>query len=356
MTHFCLLRDPAAYVANDWDLLADESARAYWLDVFQKLFAETMKHAAVQYGRKIGKQAAAAQQQFNKALEEVRAAPGGLGSGRLNVAELYRLREKALRDNGLGDSFGYLKNRENLQAAKVYGQLVRRIQALPAAQKWAQLIQGALAGGSFELGAAPTSPVQAAPDPAAGIQKIKPRPWKVDDFDRLAPDLAGGPPSKWSKALLFADKAGADFVLGVMPLVRELGLGGTKIVLAANERPCLNDLTADEAAGAVEMLAGEDDVLASLISAGMIEVVSTGNDIPLLDLSAVSDELNEAAQGAELLVLFGMGRAVQSNFAAAFSVDALKLALLKDPVIAKRMGAELSDCVCKYEPLAAPTA
>jgi damage-control phosphatase, subfamily II, stand-alone protein len=135
-----------------------------------------------------------------------------------------------------------------------------------------------------------------------------------------------------------------------MPFVRELGLGGTKIVLACNELPSLNDMTADETAIVVEELAQTDEDLSSLISAGMVEVVSTGNDIPLIDLSQVSDELNEAALGAELVILAGMGRSAESNFNAAFSVDSLKLALLKDPVVAQRLGGTLFDCVCKYEP------
>jgi len=82
----------------------------------------------------------------------------------------------------------------------------------------------------------------------------------------------------------------------------------------------------------------------------MFEVVSSGNDIPLIDLSEVSDELNEAAADAELVVLEGMGRAIESNYDAAFKVDTLHLALLKDPLVAARVGGEVYDCVCKYTP------
>ncbi|GAH88652.1 unnamed protein product, partial [marine sediment metagenome] len=124
-----------------------------------------------------------------------------------------------------------------------------------------------------------------------------------------------------------------------------------KIVLAANELPSLNDVTADETVAIVEQLAEDDEDLATLITAEMFEVVSTGNDVPLIDLSEVSDELNEAAEGAELVILVGMGRAVESNLDAAFTADALKLALLKDPAVARRVGGEVYDCVCKYEPL-----
>ena len=135
-----------------------------------------------------------------------------------------------------------------------------------------------------------------------------------------------------------------------MPLARELSLEGTRIVLAANEHAVLNDVTADETVDLVERLAAQDADLAALIRAEMFEVVSTGNDIALLDLADVSDELNEAAEDAELVILEGMGRAIESNFDAQFKVDALHLATLKDPDIAARLGGEVLDCVCKYTP------
>jgi type II pantothenate kinase len=97
-------------------------------------------------------------------------------------------------------------------------------------------------------------------------------------------------------------------------------------------------------------LATADDDLAALLEAGMFEVVSTGNGSPLIDLSEVSDELNEAAADVELVILVGMGRAVESNLDARFTVSALHLALLKDAAVAKRIGGALFDCVCKYTP------
>ena len=178
----------------------------------------------------------------------------------------------------------------------------------------------------------------------------------MDDYDRLAEDLAPGPPTPWTKAIVLVDNAGTDFVLGVMPLARELALSGTQIVLAANELPALNDMTVDETINVVEQLAAADPDLAALIEAGMIEVVSSGNGIPLIDLASVSDELNEAAADADLVILEGMGRAVESNFNAPFKVDALHLAILKDAAVAKRLGGEMYDCICKYTPVEQPPA
>ncbi len=147
------------------------------------------------------------------------------------------------------------------------------------------------------------------------------------------------------------DNAGADFVLGLMPLARELAAHGTQVVLAANELPSLNDITADETVELVGQLTTVDEDLASYVSAGLFEVVSTGNDIPLIDLSEVSDELNEAAADADLVILEGMGRSVQSNFNTRFRVDSIQLCLLKDPSVAARVGGEVYDCVCMYRPV-----
>ena len=60
-------------------------------------------------------------------------------------------------------------------------------------------------------------------------------------MDLLVARLASGPP--YRKALIFVDNAGADVVLGVLPLARELTRRGTQVVLAANELPSINDIT-----------------------------------------------------------------------------------------------------------------
>ena len=77
-------------------------------------------------------------------------------------------------------------------------------------------------------------------------------------------------------------------------------------------------------------------------------VLSTGTGEPLIDLSAVSDELNQASTDADLVILEGMGRGVESNLNAAFSCDALNLAMLKDIAVAKRAGGQLYDVVCRF--------
>ena len=351
MSHFCLLGDPAEYAVTDPDLVADGEARTYWLGLFEKHFEDVLASAKITYGRTHSRQIEAARRQFGEALAGLRDDPSA--DNPLGVVQFCRLREKALRDHGLYDPFRHIKTKANQTAAGQYPHLIRRLTALPAEQRWEQLIRGIFAGNIFDLGSAATMGyAQTEVDFDAVIEKIKPRPWLLDDFDDLAAmlPLAAGEPAPWAKVVFFVDNAGADFVLGVMPLARQLAAHAAHVVLAANELPSLNDITADETVQLVQELADLDDDLASYVQAGLFEVVSTGNDIPLIDLSEVSDELNTAADDADLVILEGMGRSVESNLDTAFAVDAIQLCLLKDPTIAARVNGEVFDCVCMFQP------
>ncbi len=363
MSHFCLLADPDGYAVSDFDLIGDAEARRYWLKLFEDHFVDTLDAAKVAYGRSAAGQIESARRQFAETIASLRENPCPVESlqsgrsakaapaGRLGVLELCLLREKALRGNGLGDPFRHVKQREDISAVEAYPGVIDRLGSLPADQRWEHLIRGIFAGNIFDLGSTATMGYsEDSVDFEAVVERTKPRPWAVDDFDSLAAVLPTNAASAapWAKAVVFIDNTGADFILGVMPFVRELAAHGTEIVLAANELPTLNDVTADEAVKILPQLANLDDELASYISAGLFEVVSTGNGIPLIDLAEVSDELNAAAEGADLVVLEGMGRSVESNLNTEFAVDSLQLCLLKDPLAAARVGGEVFDCVCRY--------
>ncbi len=352
MSHFCLLSDPDNYVAIDWDLLKDEPARSHWLDHFEEHFKRTLEHAFNWYGRPANKGIASAREEFLAAIGKLRQEPDSLPSGKLDIIQLDRLRGDMLRKHGIEDPFALVKSRENDAAMEIYHETVRRLHVMESDQKWLYLIECVFAGNIFDLGSMETFDLADEGESFVKLaERIKPRPWLVDDFDALAAKLIPSPPTPWGKAIVFVDNAGSDFVLGVMPLVRELALGGTQIVVAANESPSLNDITVDEVIEVVERLAAIDGDLAALIDGQMFEVVSTGSDIPLIDLSEVSDELNAAAEDADCVILEGMGRAIESNLDAKFSVDCVHLAILKDAMVAKRYGGSLYDCVCKYTPV-----
>jgi len=352
MSHFTLLLDPEKYVAHDWDFSANPTERAHWFGHFREHFDLMLKHAADAYGRTASKQIRQARERFIARLDQIEADSSGNQNGKLNVMELCRLRDETLRRCGLADPFSRVKARENAAAVELYPEVIAKLQAMDVSQRWLRLIRGVFAGNIFDLGSKATLHLASEPmDFLEAVQQVKPRPWLVDDYDRLAEDLRPAPPTKWTKAVVFVDNAGSDFVLGVMPLVRRLALYGTSIVLAANELPSLNDITADETVEVLDQLAAVDDDLAALIEAGMFEVVSTGNTLPLIDLSDVTDELNAAAADADFVIMVGMGRAVESNFDVGFTVDSLQLAVLKDKIVADRAGGEVYDCICRYRPV-----
>lgn len=54
-------------------------------------------------------------------------------------------------------------------------------------------------------------------------------------------------------------------------------------------------------------------------------------------------------RGADLVVIEGMGRAVHTNYGAALRCESLKLAVLKNPWLAARLGGRLFSVIFKFE-------
>jgi type II pantothenate kinase len=66
-----------------------------------------------------------------------------------------------------------------------------------------------------------------------------------------------------------------------------------------------------------------------------------------VQLSRIIPDLNTAAD-ADLVILEGMGRGVESNLDAEFSCDAINLAMIKDAAVAGRHGGKVFDVVCRF--------
>ncbi len=142
---------------------------------------------------------------------------------------------------------------------------------------------------------------------------------------------------------------------GILPLARELVGRGTAVVLAANSVPAINDITAPELQEVLSQAAGLDRVLGRALAEGSLAGVPSGNDLPVIDLRQacsapallciacrrtpkkytcagcmqVSQEVVSAAGDADLIILEGMGRGIETNLHARFRVDALKLGMIK---------------------------
>lgn len=351
LSPFVLLADPATYIACEWDFTTNETARAYWVPLFIRAFDTTMKLATeveLHRGRSpedVARRVADCRVALRAHMSAYSTNPSA--HGRVTILTLDRWRDRILRAHDLIDPFELLKIRENEKTLPLLKGLCQQLDALPPAELPQALIEGVFAGNIFDMGAEATAKafLSESPDFFAVRRKLSPRPWLIDDFTPLGRDLlAHFRETKFRKVVFFVDNAGSDFLLGAVPLMRALARAGSEIVLVANERPTLNDMTIAEVRAWWPRIVAEVPDLADL----PFQLVSSGTGEPLIDLLEVSHELNAAAVGADLVIIEGMGRGVESNLDASFTCPALNLAMIKDLSIAQRHGGKLYDCVCRY--------
>ena len=348
-----LVADPASYRPCIQDLLRDgDRIRDYWLTLFER-HLDTLA-ALPQADRRFEHHAAWPRfaAAYLAGLADLRRRPDLRGI--LTVLELTRYRDEMLAEFGFFDPFLDLKRRENRIAVDQYASVVRELDAMDPGSRDESLARGLFAGNLFDMGskAAVDAFERGGGDFAAARSRVRPRPWAVDDFESWSRRR------RYRQCLFFVDNCGPDIVLGVIPFVRELARGGTRIVLAANSKPALNDITAVELVELLDELRPLDPTLDRLVSkahgeseSACISVVASGCTSPLIDLSDVLPACCAAANESDLLVLEGMGRAIESNYDTRFSVDTLKVALIKDPMVAETIGVSLFDPVFRFEPV-----
>ncbi len=350
MPPFVKLADPATYRPCGLDLVGDKRARDYWVDFFcshidtiLSLGVESAAdhHAAARRAEQCRADLVRHFRDFQQDHERY---------GPVTILTLDKWRDDLLRQHGFDDCFAAQKARENAAMLEHLPGVVAGLDAL-AADPRRQLqaaIEGVFAGNVFDMGAKATAAQFKDKSPDFGKMRddLKPRPWRIDGFDAFADRLESG---AYRRAVVFIDNAGSDLVLGMTPFIRLLTQRGMDVVVAANERPSLNDVTIAELRELWPKLVEAGD-----LDAASISLVSSGTGEPLIDLRGVSPELNSAAEDADLVVLEGMGRGVESNLDCDLTCDRLNLAMVKDELIAKTIGGELYDCVCRFEPARQP--
>lgn len=345
---FARLADPERYVACSWDLRSDVEGRTHWVGFFKRHLRMMLKlgvEAGVARGGSTDELTVAASRcaaELDDRLDTFAADPYVFGQ--VTILTLDEWRDAVLRKHGFDDPFVDLKNRENEKMLPLLPVVCRQLDTLQGAEQLRAVIEGVFAGNIFDMGAEATAKafLGESPDFFATRNTLPPRPWLIDDYDALADRMLGGAIHR--KAVFFIDNVGSDFLLGALPMIRWLAQRGTRVILAANERPTLNDMTIHDVNAWWPRIVEAEPSLAQL----PIERVSTGTGEPLIDLSRVSAELNAAAADADLVVIEGMGRGVESNLDASFSCDALILAMLKDVAVARRVGGKVFDVVCRF--------
>ncbi|MAE59801.1 MAG: hypothetical protein CMJ49_00435 [Planctomycetaceae bacterium] len=342
-----LLADSEGYCPHSFDLMGDADRRGYWIDVFAGQLPSLLEHAMESEGG--GPDAAARAEKvrgvFGGMLERLREEPTAFGA--LSVMRICELREGCLRAEGFGDVYRVVKARENDAAVGQLPKLLGELDGMADGARLAALITGVFAGNIFDLGAPDTIELfrDGGIDFDATRGRIR-RPWLVDDFDALASRWSG---EAYARAVLLVDNAGADVVLGMIPLARELARRGTAVVLSANTEPALNDILHAELVPLMARIGEFDPVVRGALDDGRMTCVASGNGMPLIDFTRVSEAFAEAAADADLLVIEGMGRALESNYEARFTCDTLKLAMIKERDVADLLGGEMYDVVCRFE-------
>ncbi|KAL0925008.1 hypothetical protein M5K25_003314 [Dendrobium thyrsiflorum] len=373
---FPLLADPKKYEPNTVDLL-DHSELEYWFTVLSEHMPDLVDKAVASEGgtddaKRRGEAFARA---FSAHLERLMEEPAAYG--KFGLANLLELREECLREFQFRDAYITIKQRENEASLAVLPDLLLELDGMDEEGRLLTLIEGVLAANIFDWGSRACVDLYhkgTIIEIYRMSRKKMQRPWRVDDFDMFKRRMLGsGDNPSYKRALLFVDNSGADVVLGMLPLARELLRRGTEVVLVGNSLPALNDVTANELPEIVAEAAKHCDILRRAAEAGgllfdaMVDiedelkkkdnsvplmVVENGCGGPCIDFRQVSSELAAVAKDADLIILEGMGRALHTNLNARFRCDALKLAMVKNQRLAEKLfSGNIYDCVCRFEPV-----
>jgi uncharacterized protein with ATP-grasp and redox domains len=352
MPTFSLLADPENYVpCSTENMLEDVEYREYWLNHFEHHFEVIAGLARENYGAAAFGRIEACKQDLVEILHTLHKSPKKFG--KLDLLVLDMLRQQVLIAYDIPDPFEKMKAKENAAMLPLYPKVIAELDAYSDEKKSLLLaIEGIFAGNIYDLGAGATAKLYANSSP--DFLKVRDdvgtkRPWLVDHFDRFAERLFSG--GSYKQAMFFCDNAGSDTLLGVLPFCRLLAKRGTRVVIAANRLPALNDMTCTEMRALLPQFQAIDPVLDGLVKTDRIAVISSGCPAPLIDLREVSDDVNAEATATDLVILEGMGRALESNYEAKFKVDVLKLAMIKEEIVARRHHGKLFDTVCRFDPI-----
>lgn len=342
------LLDLDRYRPCDWDLKADAAGRAYWAGVFRENLTPLLGAIEETYPDADRDRLNRFRDRFQGALRDILVHPEQYEE--INILTFVAVRQRLQREFGFTDPYQSRKRRENEIAFLLLPEILRESDSATQRDRPRLLALNLMAGNLFDLGASAAMEHYANHDHDYYRLRdsLPKRPWLVDAGEIWADFWERTNPVR--HAAVFVDNAGSDIILGCFPLARWMMRRGTRVTLLANSEPTLNDVTASECADLVETAAQIDPELSRYRQTGLLAVRGSGNWAPLIDLRQLSEECVAAINDADLIVLHGMGRAIESNYYAKFSCPALHSAVLKDEAVARRLGGRLFDCVFRFQP------
>lgn len=349
LTFFPLLANPEEYIPDAVDLAKDKEARDYWLSCFEGSLNNFVSRAissqpnspdSVERANKF-------RDKYIQRLHNLKNHPFAYGN--LTVRSLLDMREHCLNEFDFPDPYLQQKKLENDNALKLLGDHLKYVDELESDKRQEVLIRGVLAGNVFDWGAKEVVKLM---EDGLGFKeaadKLQARPWLHDDLDAW---IIRQQHTIHKCAAIFIDNSGCDVVLGIIPFARELLIRGTRVVLCANSKPALNDVTAEELNLLFKQVAMICPVINKNLEAGTLCIRESGQASPCLDLSRLPLSLvNELCRwNCDLVVMEGMGRAVHTNLTTKLTCDNLKLAVIKNRWLAHRLGGDMFSVMCKYE-------
>jgi|GEM_PF-3508871 len=349
MAIFNLISDPDLYNADTWDIGLCPDSKAYWLssaiDSFDHIL-DQYRHEPVEDRLSLDAILVSAKKAFKSEIDMLYKKGDDVF---LSISLLDEIRFQILEQFKFHDPYLKLKASENISASKHYHRLITAHDKLPSKQLVKVLTQGIFAGNIFDMGQRDIINKirdEGGLDFYKTMNQLPKRPWCVDDYDQWSTYYLN---EKITRVMIFVDNAGSDFILGCLPLARQLAKMGATVFIIANDLPASNDITVNECKTVVGALTRDDEMLGYLLQTRRIRILGSGGHLPQVRLDEVSDECNDVTNGVNLLVFVGMGRSLETNYHTKFKCPTLKLAMLKSDWHAEQFNGNKYDVVCKFE-------
>ena len=233
--------------------------------------------------------------------------------GNLTVRSLLDMREHCLIEFDFHDVYLKQKQIENKAAMALLPGYLEKLRSMEETERQEALALGLLAGNVFDWGAKEVALLMEAGqmDFEAAKSHIGPRPWLIDDVDSWISRMKGDP---HKCCCIFIDNSGGDFILGqqtyikqkklrqkkliiifsgVVPFVEEMLSRGTRVILCANTRPILNDVTYAELSLLLGQVSKVSPLICSALDTGMLVARDSGQGSPCLDLARMNQEVRK---------------------------------------------------------------
>jgi type II pantothenate kinase len=238
---FPLLAHPHHYNPDTSKLTDDPKLQAYWIDLLDANL-HYLIDLAVQKNPESQSRAEKFENMYRQHLQELRSKPKAYGP--LTVRSLLNLREQCLRRMGFNDIFYSVKEKENIAALSVVCDMFKSLDELEEKERVKTLIFNILAGNMLDWGSTLIQEMflKNGFDFTMAKSKIVFTPG-FSNIAELEDRLLNGIP--YHKCLIFVDNSGSDVFFGILPFVRYLLKRGTRLILAANTNPSVNDITVD---------------------------------------------------------------------------------------------------------------